>query len=166
MSLFSQDLISKDIAMPEGFVIRPLHIEDYHKGFLDCMKGLTMVGNVTYDEFTYRFRELNQDYYIVVIEDVNNKRIVGSGTCMVEKKFIRHCGLVGHIEDIVVDESQRGKRFGLKIIEQLKHLALHTGCYKIILDCAEHNTTFYEKCGLKTKEIQMVLYFSQNEPKN
>eukprot|EP00834_Sanchytrium_tribonematis_P001631 NODE_41_length_34096_cov_2.002235.p27 type:complete len:136 gc:universal NODE_41_length_34096_cov_2.002235:19726-20133(+) len=133
MSLFPPTLVSKDIAMPEGYTIRPLHLEDYHKGFLDCLKGLTMVGNVTFDEFTMRFRELNHDYYIVVIEDLNNQRIVGAGTLVNEKKFIRHCGKVGHIEDIVVDESQRGKRFGLKIIEQLKHIAINSGCYKVYL---------------------------------
>ncbi len=30
------------------------------------------------------------------------------------------------------------------------------GCYKVILDCAEHNVAFYEKCGLTKKEVQMV----------
>ena len=30
------------------------------------------------------------------------------------------------------------------------------GCYKVILDCNEDNVTFYEKCGLIKKEIQMV----------
>ena len=30
------------------------------------------------------------------------------------------------------------------------------GCYKVILDCAEANVVFYEKCGLTRKEIQMV----------
>ena len=30
------------------------------------------------------------------------------------------------------------------------------GCYKVILDCAEHNVDFYGKCGLSKKEVQMV----------
>ena len=30
------------------------------------------------------------------------------------------------------------------------------GCYKVILDCAEANIVFYEKCGLTRKEIQLV----------
>ncbi len=30
------------------------------------------------------------------------------------------------------------------------------GCYKVILDCAEANVSFYEKCGLTRKEVQMV----------
>ena len=33
------------------------------------------------------------------------------------------------------------------------------GCYKVILDCAEANVPFYEKCGLTRKEVQMVRVF-------
>lgn len=44
------------------------------------------------------------------------------------------------------------------IIEQLKHLGNSKGCYKIILDCADHNVPFYEKCDFKKKEVQMVRY--------
>lgn len=35
-------------------------------------------------------------------------------------------------------------------------MSKESGCYKLILDCAEHNVAFYEKCGLTRKEIQMV----------
>jgi hypothetical protein len=38
------------------------------------------------------------------------------------------------------------------------------GCYKVILDCADHNVAFYEKCGLTRKEIQMVSRHSSNPP--
>ena len=34
--------------------------------------------------------------------------------------------------------------------------AKEAGCYKVILDCAEANAAFYEKCGLTRKEVQMV----------
>lgn len=34
--------------------------------------------------------------------------------------------------------------------------AKEAGCYKVILDCAENNVAFYEKCGLTRKEVQMV----------
>ncbi len=37
--------------------------------------------------------------------------------------------------------------------------AREAGCYKVILDCAEENAAFYEKCGLTIKEIQMVRLF-------
>ena len=46
-----------------------------------------------------------------------------------------------------------------RIIEQLKYISVKKNCYKVILDCAEHNIAFYEKCDFKRKEVQMVKYF-------
>ena len=37
---------------------------------------------------------------------------MGAATAFFERKFIRSCGLVGHIEDVVVDSSCRGMRLG------------------------------------------------------
>ncbi|CAG8745029.1 17800_t:CDS:2, partial [Acaulospora morrowiae] len=57
-------------------------------------------------------------------------RVVGAGTIFVERKFIHSTGLVGHIEDIAVDENQQGKKLGLRIIQALKYIGVKTGCYK------------------------------------
>ena len=59
---------------------------------------------------------------------------------------------------MVVDTSYRGQRLGLRVIEALIDAAKEAGCYKVILDCTEENSTFYAKCGLTKKEIQMVRY--------
>lgn len=56
--------------------------------------------------------------------------------------------------------------FMYRIIEQLKAIAIKQKCYKIILDCGENNIPFYEKCGFNRKEIQMTLYFPENEHKD
>lgn len=44
---------------------------------------------------------------------------------------IHNLGLVGHIEDIVVDKDQQGKKLGLRIIEALDYIAAKVGCYKV-----------------------------------
>lgn len=122
---------------------------------------LTTTGKMDKDKFVQRFKEMKASgsYYVIVFENVATRRIVGAGTVMIEKKFIHNCGSVGHIEDIVVDSSTRGKKLGKKIIEQLKHICSEVGAYKVILDCGEHNVGFYEKCGMTKKEVQMVTYF-------
>lgn len=56
--------------------------------------------------------------------------MVAAGSVLVERKFVHLNGLVGHIEDIAVDGNQQGKKFGIKIIEALKYIGEHTGCYK------------------------------------
>ena len=66
---------------------------------------------------------------------------------------------LGHIEDIVVDTKYRGMGLGKKIITHLTERAKELECYKIILDCAEKNTEFYQKCGFSIKGIQMSIYY-------
>lgn len=44
---------------------------------------------------------------------------------------IHNLGLVGHIEDIVVNMDQQGKKLGLRIIEALDSIAEKVGCYKV-----------------------------------
>ena len=105
-------------------------------------------------------------YKIIVIEDVRSERIIGAGSLIIEKKFIRDLGTSGHIEDIVVDKTYRGKNLGKRIIELLKGIAQVNECYKVILDCADYNVAFYNKCGFYVKGVEMAWYINQSaQPK-
>src|ERR1700722_14575037 len=105
-----------------------------------------------------------QDYYAIVLEDVANNKVIGTGTLILIHKFIHHNGRLGLIEDIVIDENYRGQSFGKYIIEVLKWIGNHhLFCYKLSLDCSVKNIPFYEKCGFNAKETQMTLYFPNND---
>ena len=93
-----------------------------------------------------------------VIENCKTNKIVASGTIFVEQKLIRNYGKVGHIEDIVVDESCRGYGLGKKMIEYLSNIGKDMECYKCILDCDDKNTGFYERCGYVRKGAEMSKY--------
>ncbi|KAI9217022.1 acyl-CoA N-acyltransferase [Blastocladiella britannica] len=168
--LFNAAFIDKSVtdALPTGFVIRPLEITDYDKGFLQALSHLTVVGDISKAAFVERYSYLKahaHEYFTIVIEDLAKKRIAAAGTILVERKFIRNLGLVGHIEDIVSHEDYRGKQFGRFIIEALKSIGKNVGCYKIILDCSEKNVPFYQKCGFERKEVEMVLYIKDLKAK-
>jgi hypothetical protein len=47
--LFSTDLISPEVVkeLPEGYNCRPIRQSDYQNGFLDVLRVLTTVGDVT-----------------------------------------------------------------------------------------------------------------------
>lgn len=47
--LFSAELISPEVlkALPEGYTCRPIQRQDYHNGFLDVLRVLTTVGDVS-----------------------------------------------------------------------------------------------------------------------
>lgn len=102
-----------------------------------------------------------EEYYIIVIQDLSTGKIVGSGSIFLERKFIHDCGLVGHIEDIVTDESVRGKGLGKLIINTLIDFAKKNGAYKVLLSSLEKNVPFYEKCGLSPKSVSLALYLDK-----
>nr|XP_043630999.1 glucosamine 6-phosphate N-acetyltransferase [Erigeron canadensis] len=146
----------------ENYRVRNLEIADKNKGFTELLQQLTVCDSVSDDEFQKRFEELRlygDEHLICVIEDISSSKIVATGSVFIEKKFIRNCGKVGHIEDVVVDTSTRGMQLGKKVVGFLADHAQSMGCYKVILDCSSDNKAFYEKCGFKEKEIQMVKYF-------
>ncbi|TAQ84358.1 hypothetical protein B7494_g7311 [Chlorociboria aeruginascens] len=165
VGLFNADLISPTIAasLPESYVIRALERDDFAKGFLDCLRVLTTVGDITEQQFEERYEWMSSQgkggYYLLVIEDQG--KIVGTGALIVERKFIHNLGIVGHIEDIAVDKDQQGKKLGLKIIQALDFIAEKVGCYKTILDCSEANEGFYVKCGFKRAGLEMAHYYDK-----
>ncbi|KAL5716805.1 glucosamine-phosphate N-acetyltransferase [Ranunculus cassubicifolius] len=145
------------------FQIRRLEKTDNSKGFIDLLQQLTICNSLSDEEFIARFQDISSygdDHVICVIEDLQLHKIIATGSVFVEKKFLRNCGKVGHIEDVVVDSNARGMKLGQKVIEFLRNHAKSLGCYKVILDCSVENKGFYEKCGFKEKEIQMTMYFN------
>ncbi|KAI2605435.1 acetyltransferase [Hypoxylon fragiforme] len=165
-ALFSSDLISPDVsaALPEGYTARALRVSDYDAGFLDCLRVLTTVGEITKEQFAERYQWMaSQDtYYVLVIEDTARSQVVGTGNLLVERKFL---GLVGHIEDIAVAKDQQGKKLGLRLIQALDFIAEKVGCYKTILDCSEANEGFYVKCGFRRAGLEMAHYYNNDKSK-
>ncbi|CAI0391847.1 unnamed protein product [Linum tenue] len=150
------------MATEQSFQVRKLQLSDKGKGFIDLLRQLSVCDPISDEDFEARFQELSShgdDHLICVIEDERQGKIVATGCVFVEKKFLRNCGKVGHIEDVVVDSGARGLHLGKKIVEFLADHARSKGCYKVILDCSSENKAFYERCGFKEKEIQMVQYF-------
>jgi glucosamine-phosphate N-acetyltransferase len=89
-SLFPASYISTEVtnSLPDGFTIRPLSRDDYGKGFYDCLRVLTWVGEPTESEFLAQFDEMRaprDTYFFTVIEFQG--RIVGTGCAVVEKKL-------------------------------------------------------------------------------
>jgi glucosamine-phosphate N-acetyltransferase len=141
--------------------IKKLDETDFDFGYLELLENLTTVGDISKEKAIQQFYKINKNdnIEIYVIFDASSNKIVASGTLLVEDKFIHQCGKVGHIEDIVVNPKYRGMGLGKKIITHLTERAKELECYKIILDCAEKNTEFYQKCGFSIKGIQMSIYY-------
>lgn len=89
--LFPASLIEPDVAstFPAGYEIRPLQKGDFAKGFIECLRDLTWMAEVTEAEFNERYDEMDTGgkgpYYYLVIEHAG--RIVGTGLVLAEKKL-------------------------------------------------------------------------------
>ena len=55
---------------------------------------------------------------VYVIADTNDK-IIGAATLLIEKKLLHGGASVGHIEDVVVDSTERGRGLGKMLISSL-----------------------------------------------
>lgn len=147
--------------LSKNFIIRSIEKSDFHKQYLELLQHLTIVNpsEISKPMFDHFIDNLNDQHIIYVIEDINVKIIVGTITLLVENKFIHNMSKVGHVEDIVVHPDYRGKHLGKFLLDTVIKMVNKLNCYKIILDCADENKLFYEKCGFNHKGNQMSLYF-------
>ncbi|KAL3872913.1 hypothetical protein ACJMK2_036089 [Sinanodonta woodiana] len=135
----------------EGLRMRPLCRGDYDKGFMSLLSQMTKVGDVSREEFEARFTAMEacpDSYYIVVIEDTMTKKVIGSGTLVIEQKFIRKCSSRGRIEDVVVHNQYRGKQLVKLMMDTLMVLSQQLGCYKVSLESEDDRVMFYSQFGL------------------
>ncbi|XP_050316340.1 probable glucosamine 6-phosphate N-acetyltransferase isoform X2 [Anthonomus grandis grandis] len=131
------------------FLVRPLQIDDYEKGFLQLLSQLTTVGDITQAEYEAQFRKMQKAgcYFVTVIEDIRHSKIIGAATLVTEMKFIHKCGMRARLEDVVVNNTYRGKQLGKLIVLTVTLLAKKIGCYKMSLDCKDPLIPFYKTLG-------------------
>ncbi|KAI0055283.1 glucosamine 6-phosphate N-acetyltransferase [Artomyces pyxidatus] len=161
--LFAPSVIPQAIrdALPADLHIRPLAKSDYTRNHLPLLSILSPApdpGPAAYAAHFELLRSAPQTYFTIVIVAPATDRIVAVGTVFLERKFTRGLGVVGHIEDIAVDNTVQGKGLGKRIILALLGISEAMGCYKTILNCSDANIPFYEKCGFAKKENEMAKY--------
>jgi len=134
----------------DSLCLRPLCRNDFGKGFPAILSQLTVLGDVTEEQFLETFDKMAKcpnTYYINVIEDKSTETIIGSATLLIEQKFIHNCAKRARIEDVVVSDDYRGKQLGKLLLTALVILGKNLGCYKISLDCRDKMIPFYETFG-------------------
>ena len=139
-------------------MIRELEVADVDKKYLKLLCQLSG------EEKSYNWQavmtfwlkyEDNDDHQVFVYE--REGEVLGTATILVENKLLHYGSRVGHIEDVVVDQNKRLSGVGKALIERCVEFAKEKCCYKVILDCGEHNVAFYESCGFRAAEGCMRL---------
>jgi len=134
--------------MPE-IIIREIEEDDLEKGFLETLDFLRNTGDLDKNKANEILKKIKQNPNHIIHVAIDNKKIVGSTTLLIELKFIHNGGLVGHIEDVVVRKDYEGKGIGIKLVTSLLERAKEKNCYKTILDCKDDVKQFYERIGFK-----------------
>ncbi|KAJ8962613.1 hypothetical protein NQ318_001006 [Aromia moschata] len=132
-------------------LVRPLSIMDYSKGYVQILSQLTTVGNISKADFERQFWRMQNagGYYVTVIEDTRSNKIIGAASLITEFKIIHSCGLRARLEDVVVNNTYRGKQLGKLIVLTVSLLSKKLGCYKMSLDCKDSLIPFYKSIGYK-----------------
>ena len=140
--------------MPE-IIIREIEEDDLEKGFLETLNFLRNTSDLDKNKANEILKKIKQNTNHIIYVAIDNKKIVGSTTLLIEQKFIHDGGLVGHIEDVVVRKDYEGKRIGIKLVTSMLERAKEKNCYKTILDCKDDVKQFYERIGFKRESNGM-----------
>ena len=135
--------------------IREIEEDDLEKGFLETLDFLRNTSDLDKNKAKEILKKIKQNPNHIIYVAIDNKKIVGSTTLLIEQKFIHSGGLVGHIEDVVVRKDYEGKGIGMKLVISLLDVAKQRRCYKTILNCEDSLKQFYEKIGFKKTTNEM-----------
>ncbi len=128
---------------------------DLENGFLESLDNLRQTSNLAQNSAKNILKKiLENENHVIHVAELDGK-IVASTTLMIEQKFIHEGGLVGHIEDVVVNKEFEGQGIGMKLVLSLLDVAKERKCYKTILNCEDKLIPFYEKIGFKQKSTEM-----------
>ena len=134
--------------MPE-IEIREIKENDLENGFLESLDFLRKASDLDKNKGKEILEKIKQNSNQIIQVAIDDKKIVGCITLLIEQKFIHDGGLVGHIEDVVVRKDYEGKGIGMKLVTSMLEYAKRKNCYKTILDCKDDVKQFYERIGFK-----------------
>jgi glucosamine-phosphate N-acetyltransferase len=144
-----------------GIKIRHYRKGDFDKGLLECLNvlspteidksehGFNSANNI---QATRKYRGIKT--YVAIDE---NKRVVGTASLLLERKFLRGGAYVAHIEDVAVLPEFQGQDVGTQLIEYCLDECRFYKPYKVILNCTPAIAPFYERFGFRRAGIQMRL---------
>lgn len=145
----------------EEISLRELEETDFNNGFLSLFEQSKKPLEISSEDFKKILNSMKSSpnlHLVIVGVDKKSKTIVGAGTLIIEKKFIRDLGIIGHIEDVSVDTNWVEKNVGKAIVECLTRIAFEAEkVYKCIVGCSEKNVPFFQQVNFKIVQKNMAI---------
>lgn len=103
-------------------IVRQLEKNDINNGYLDIFDSDRKP--VSTKEAEEIFSKIRTSKFHKIFVGLKDSEIIGTITLIVEPKFIRNGGIVGHIEDVEIKKKYRKHGYG----KELLHKVLEVGC--------------------------------------
>ncbi|MFW6230968.1 MAG: GNAT family N-acetyltransferase [Nanoarchaeota archaeon] len=124
------------------------------EGLLDTLRNLREPGELNHaEQESILERIASQDGHVFIA--VDDGKIIGTTTLLIEQKYIRQGAMAGHIEDVATRKGYEGKGVASALLRRALTYAEEKGCYKVILDCSRDTAPFYSRLGFYEAEVQM-----------
>ena len=123
---------------------------------ISIYKPLKFEHNKIYKNFA---KQKNAYGLVAEIEKNKKKKIIGF--CSIFFYLRIRGGLIGCIEDIVINSKFRKRGIGKAMISKLISLSKIKNCFKINLACQEDTTVFYKKMNFLKNGISMNFFFKK-----
>lgn len=156
-------------------IIRRAELKDM-KGINDLLEQVCLVHHKGRpDLFKYGTKKYTDEQLAAIIQDdsrpiftaVNEEdQVLGYAFCI----FQQHVGdniltdiRTLYIDDLCVDENQRGQHIGSQLYQYVLDFARKSDCYNVTLNvwsCNESAMKFYQACGLKPQKVGMEVILS------
>lgn len=137
-------------------LIRPAAAEDL-QGIYRCISQMASYKPAvkSHDLIAQRFFDQDWVYAVVAVNEASRSQgqVIGFASISFEMKI--RGGVIGHVEDVIVDNLWRGTGVGKALISSLQGEGLRRNTYQIFLECSEANVGFYESCGLVRSGVSM-----------
>ncbi len=158
-------------------IIRRAELKDM-KGINDLLEQVCLVHHKGRpDLFKYGAKKYTDEQLAAIIQDdsrpiftaVNEEgQVLGYAFCI----FQQHIGdniltdiRTLYIDDLCVDENQRGQHIGSQLYQYVLDFARKSDCYNVTLNvwsCNESAMKFYQACGLKPQKVGMEVILQEN----
>ena len=136
--------------------IRPLQKGDFDQ-FMPIINAFTRLpGHVSREQFEFWFEKMGSNIHTFVYEV--DGVIYGTARAIIEPKFSNNLTMCGHLEDVAVLPKFRKQGVARALVDHIVKFCWESGCYKIVLECAEGLAPLYANSGFKPKGQEMSQY--------
>ena len=118
-------------------------------------------GSTTVEDARTGFAAILADPRLHLLVADRDGRPVGTATLVIVPNLTHSGAPWAQLENMVVDEAERGSGTGRLLIEECTRIAWATGCYKVQLQSAGHREgahRFYERMGFEASSVGFRLY--------